>query len=166
MVAAKVAAEGFDDEVVVFALREAGDGDAADDACSGDVKGKAAAVGSVVSVGKTVFFGEGRFGLLEISADLVGAAMEASDDVGFSLDPAGVVWGSVGKGGVEEGLVGLAEAADIDDDGVVSSYRHIAEGEAEVPGDVVIEVREAELCLLADDCGDVFGDGHVRKIPE
>ncbi len=51
MVAAEFDAEGFDDEVVVFALGEAGDGDAADDAGSGDVDGEAAAVGGVVGVG-------------------------------------------------------------------------------------------------------------------
>ena len=44
-------AEGFDDEVVVVALGQAGDGDGADDACAGDVDGEAAAVGGVVGVG-------------------------------------------------------------------------------------------------------------------
>ncbi len=57
--------EGFDDEVVVFALCEARDGDAADDAGSGDVDGEAAAVGGVVGVGKVVAVVEGAVGLLE-----------------------------------------------------------------------------------------------------
>jgi hypothetical protein len=45
------AAEGFDDEVVVVALRQAGDRDRADDARACDVDGEAAAVGGVVGVG-------------------------------------------------------------------------------------------------------------------
>ena len=52
VVAAKLAADGFDDEVVVFALGQSGDGDGADDAGSGDLDGEAAAVGSVVGVGQ------------------------------------------------------------------------------------------------------------------
>ena len=65
VVAAEFDAEGFDDEIVVFALGEAGDGDAADDAGSGDVDGEAAAVGGVVGVGKVVAVGEGAVGLGE-----------------------------------------------------------------------------------------------------
>jgi hypothetical protein len=47
-------AEGFDDEVVVVALRQAGDRDRADDARTRDVNGEAAAVGGVVGVGQVV----------------------------------------------------------------------------------------------------------------
>ena len=86
-------AEGFDDEVVIFALGEAGDGDCADDAGAGDVDGEAAAVGGVVGVGEVVAVAEGAVGLLEHEADGVGWAVEAGDDVGFALDPAGVVGG-------------------------------------------------------------------------
>ncbi len=84
-------AEGFDDEVVVVALGQAGDGDRADDACAGDVDGEAAAVGGVVGVGEVVAVGEGAVGVLEGEADGVGAAMEAGDNVGFTLHPAGIV---------------------------------------------------------------------------
>ena len=58
-------AEGFDDEVVVVALGQAGDGDRADDACAGDVDGEAAAVGGVIGVGEVVAVGEGAVGLFE-----------------------------------------------------------------------------------------------------
>lgn len=50
----EVEAETFDDEVVVVALREAGDGDGSEDAGSGDVEGEAAAVGGVVGLGEIV----------------------------------------------------------------------------------------------------------------
>lgn len=102
---------------MVFALWKAGDGDAADDAGTVDVDGKAAAVGGVVGVGEVVPVRKGAVALFEREPDGVGAAMEAGDDVGFSLDPAGIVGRGAGKCGVEERLVGLAEAADIDDDG-------------------------------------------------
>ena len=55
----------FDGEVVVFALGEARDGDAADDSGTFDVEGEAAAVRGVVGVGEAVAFGEGAVVLLE-----------------------------------------------------------------------------------------------------
>jgi hypothetical protein len=158
---AELVADCFDDEVVVFALRQAGDGDAADDAGSGDFDGEAAAVGGVVGVGQGVSFGEGQAGLLKCEADGVGAAVEAGDDVGFALDPAGVVGRGAGHGGVEEWLVGLAEAADVDDDGVAAGDGEFAEGEAETPCGFGIEGGEEEFCFLAGDDGEVVGDGHV-----
>jgi hypothetical protein len=153
-------AEGFDDEVVVFALSEAGDGDAADNAASGDVDGEAAAVGGVVGVGKVVALVEGAVGLLEREADGVGASMEAGDDIAFALDPAGIVGCCSGECGVEEGLVGIAKAADVDDDGVLASGGQIAEAETEAPGSVVVEAGEAEFGFLSGDDGEVFGEGH------
>ena len=84
-------AEGFDGEVVVFALGEAGDGDSAYDACSGDGDRDAAAVGGVVGVGEAVLLVEGGAVVLELEAERVGAAVEAGDHVGFALDPACVV---------------------------------------------------------------------------
>jgi len=153
-------AEGFDDEVVVFALSEAGDGDAADDAGSGDVDGETAAVGGVVGVGKVVAVVEGAVGLLECEADGVGAAMEAGDDVAFALNPTRVVGCCAGEGGIEEGLVGIAKAADIDDDGVLAGDGQVAKAETETPGGVVVEAGEAELGFLSGDDGEVFGEGH------
>ena len=41
---------------MVGALRKAGNGGAADDACSGDANGEAAAVSGVVDVGQALFF--------------------------------------------------------------------------------------------------------------
>ena len=81
-------AEGFDDEVMVFALGQAGDGDAADNAGAGDVDGEAASVGGVVGFGEVVAFAEGAVALLEREADGVGAAVKAGDDVRFALNPA------------------------------------------------------------------------------
>ena len=155
-------AEGFDDEVVVFALSEAGDGDAADDAGSGDVDGETAAVGGVVGVGKVVAVVEGAVGLLKCETDGVRAAMKAGDDVAFALDPAGIVGCRAGERGIEEGLVGIAKAADIDDDGVLAGDGQVAKAETETPGGVIVEAGEAELGFLPGDDCEVFGDGHRR----
>jgi hypothetical protein len=153
-------AEGFDDEVVVFALWEAGDGDAADDAGAGDVDREAAAVGGVVGVGEVVAFAEGAVALLERQTDGIRAAMEASDDVGFALHPARVVGRGASERGVEEWLVRLAEAADIDDEGLTAGDGQLAEALAETPGGVVVEGGEVEFCFLTSDGGEVFGDRH------
>ncbi len=153
------AAEGFDDEVVVVALGQAGDGDRADDAGAGDVDGEAAAVGCVVGVGEVVAVAEAALILFEGQADGVGAAVEAGDDVGFAQDPAGVVR-SASERGVEERLVRLAEAADVDDDGLLAGDGKLADAEAETPGSVVVEAGEEEFGFLAGYGGEVFGDGH------
>jgi len=81
VVAPEFEAEGFDDQVVVVALGQAGDGDAADDSGCVDVDGEAAAVRGVVGVGQAVAFAEGAVALREREADGVGAAVEAGDDV-------------------------------------------------------------------------------------
>jgi hypothetical protein len=160
VVAAERDAEGFDYQVVVLALGEAGDGDGADDAGGGDLEREAAPVGGIVGVGQGVFLGEGGVGVFEMEADGVGAAVEAGDGVGFSLDPAGVVGGGTGEGGVEEGLVGLAEAADVDGDGVFTGNGEFAEDEAEAPGGVSVEVGEEEFLFLEGEGGEVVWDGH------
>ena len=85
--------------------------------------------------------------------------MEAGDHVDLALDPAGVV-GCSSERGVEERLVRLAEAADVDDDGLLAGENEFAEAEAETPGGVVVEAGEVEFGFLAGDCGEVFGDGH------
>ncbi len=90
--------------------------------------------------------------------------MEAGDDVGFALDPAGVVGGGAGQGGIEEGLLRVAEAADVDDDLVLAGDGEFAEGEAEAPGGVGVEVGEVEIGFLADDGGYVVREGHESRI--
>ena len=152
MVLLEFEAEGFDDEVVVVALGQAGDCDRADDAGARDVNREAAAVGGVVGVGEAVAFAEVAAVLFEGQADGVRAAVEAGDDVGFAQDPAGVV-GRASECGVEERLVGLAEAADVDDDGLLAGDGEVAEAEAETPGGVVVEAGEVEFGFLAGDGG-------------
>ena len=164
MVLVEFEAEGFDDEVVIFALGQAGDSDSPDDAGAGDVDGEAAAVGGVVGVGEVVAFAERAVILLEREADGVGAAVKAGDDVGFALDPPGVVWCSA-KCGVEERLMRLAEAADVNDDGLVAGSGEFAKAEAETPGGIVVEGGEEELGFLTGDLGEVFGDGHCEMLP-
>ncbi len=149
-------AEGFDDEVVVFALGQAGDGDAADDACSGDVDGEAAAVGGVFGVRQRVFFGDRCVVVLEVEAQLIGAAVEAGDHVRFALDPAGVVGRGAWEGGVEERMVRMAETADVDDDGVATGEGEFAEGGAEAPCGFGVEGGEDKFRFLSSDGGEVF----------
>jgi hypothetical protein len=88
--------------------------------------------------------------------------MEACDYVRFALHPAGVVRSGAGEGGIEDRLVGLAEAADVDDEGLVAGDGQLADALAETPGGVVVEGGEAEFGLLANDGGEIFGDGHER----
>ena len=138
---------------MVFALGESGDGDGADDSGSDDVDGEAASVSGVVGVGKVVAVGEGAVGLLEEEADGVGRAVEAGDYVDLALDPALVVRSGAGECGVEELLVRLAEAADVDDDALVAGEGEVAKGEAEMPSVVVVEGGEAEFGFLSGDEG-------------
>src|SRR6185503_2776296 len=140
-----------------FALGQAGDGDRAEDACSGDVDGEAAAVSGVVGFGESVLFGDGGVVLLEEEADLIGAAVEAGDDVGFALDPAGVVGRGASERGVEERLGRIAEAADVDDESVAAGEGEFAQGVAETPGGAGVEGGEDELGFLAGDGGEVVG---------
>ena len=116
MIAAELDAETFNGEIVVVALRKPGDGDTADDSGASDVDGEAAAMGGVVGVRESVFFAEGCAGVLEVEADLIGTAVEAGYHVGFALHPAGVVGRGAGKGGIEERLIWMAKAANVDDD--------------------------------------------------
>ena len=157
VVEVQLEAEGFDDELVVGALGQAGDGDAAEDAGAGDGEREGAAMGGVVGLGEGVLFGEGGAAFGEGEADGVGAAVEAGDDVRFALDPAAVVRGGAGEGGVEELLERGAEAADVDDEAVVALDGEAAEGVAERPGGVGVEGGEGELALLLGDAGAVFG---------
>jgi hypothetical protein len=163
VVATEFDAEAFDSKVVIGALGQAGDGNAAYDAGAGDVDGEATTVGGVIGVGQGVFFAEGGAALLELKADLIGAAVEAGDDIRFALDPAGVIRCRARESGVEEGLVRIAEAADIDDDRELAREGKLAEGEAEAPGGIVVEVGEVKLGFLMDDGGEVFSERHGCK---
>jgi hypothetical protein len=55
-------AEGLDDQLVVEALGQAGDGDAAEDAGAGDDEWEGAAVDGLVGLGEGVLFGDGSAG--------------------------------------------------------------------------------------------------------
>ena len=63
-----------------------------------------------------------------------------------------------------EGETGLAEAANIDHDGVVARDGKIAQHEAELPGIVTVKAGEPKLGLLLDDAGEVVGWSH-RRVP-
>ena len=164
MVVVEFTAEGFDHQVVVFALGQPGDGDAADDAGSGDVDGEAAAMSGVVGVGQPVSLAQGSVVELEIDADLIGAAMETGDHVRFALDPTGIVRGGAGQGGVEERLVRLAEAANVDNDGVAAGNGEFAQGTAKTPGGFGIEGGEDKLRFLPGDGDEIVIERHGCSI--
>ena len=163
-------AKGFDDEVVVVALGEARDRDGADDAGVGNVQGEAAAVGGIVLFGEVVALAELASGLLEQAAHMVGALVKARDGAGFAADPAGIVGRGAGQGAVKEWLVGVAEAADVDDEGLAARDGQLAEQGAELPGDFGREGVEGEGGFLKGELGDilrdVLGDGHGRERAE
>lgn len=164
VVVVQLAADGFDDQVMVFALGQAGDGDASDDAGSGDMDGKAAAVSGVFGVGESVSLAECGVVELEIDAELVGTAVEAGDHVRFALDPAGVVRCGPGQGSVEERLVRLAEAANVNDEGVAAGDGEFTQGAAESPGGFGIEGGEDELRFLPGDGDEIVVKRHGCSI--
>jgi len=157
-------AERFDDEVVVFALREPGDRDATQNARSSYVEGKATTVSCIVGIGKTVPFGKGDLVLLEIEANPIRAAVEAGNNVRFALNPSSVVGSRASERSVEQGLMRQTEATDIDNDSVVARNGHVAEAQAKAPRSIVVEAVEPELGLLLGDSCKVFGDCHRRVL--
>jgi len=153
VVLAEFETEGFDDEVMVIALCEAGNGDGGNQAGMDDADGKATAVAGIVGSGKAASF-ERRLLLLEIEADRVGTAMEAEDYVGLAADPLGVIGCGAGKSAVEERLQGTAN---IDDDGKSAVKGKGAKAGAETPGDLLVEGRKDESAFLERDAGEILG---------
>lgn len=138
----QVEAESFHGEFVVVAGGEAGDGDRSHDAAGGgDRDGEAATHRRVEAFRKRVALGNGLVERLEAEADRVGAAVEAGDDVCLASGPACVVGGRAGESGVEEGLGGRAEAADVEHEGVLAGDGKLADHAAQAPGDACVEVR-------------------------
>jgi chromate transporter len=148
---------------VVFALWKAGDRNRSDDARVADVERETAAVRGVVGVRQSVLLDEGGVVVCEIEAELIGAAVESRDHVGFALDPAGVIGRGAGQRGVEERLRRLAEPANVDDECVAAGDGEFAEQNAELPGVVVIEAREEKFGLLMNDVREVLSDSHACK---
>lgn len=151
-------ADGLDGEFVIVALGQAGDGDAADDACALDANGEAAAVGGVVDGGEPLFFFERGVRAGELATDGVRAAVEARYDVDFAADPLGLIGDCAGKRAVEELL---AEAADIDGETATALDGERAEARAEVPGGGFVEGFEDKFRFLAGDGGEIVVGIHV-----
>src|SRR5437764_113792 len=97
--------------------------------------------------------------MLQRQADGVGTAMESRNNIGLTLHPAGIVRRPAERR-VEERLVRLAEAADVDDDDLLAGQGEVAKAHAETPGRVVVEAWEAELGFLTCNDGEVFGESH------
>ena len=101
---------------------------------------KAAAVGSIVSVGQIVAIGKAAIGMFEGEPDSVRAAMEAGDNIGFALHPAGVVRSSA-KRGVKERLMRLAEAAYVDDNSLLTGNGEFAHAQVLEQDDVLEQLQ-------------------------
>ena len=54
----------------------------------------------------------------------------------------------------------MAEAANVDDDGVAAGDGEFAEGGAQAPCGLCVEGGEDEFCFLPGDGGEVVGEGH------
>jgi hypothetical protein len=145
---------------MIFALRKTGDGDRSDNSGMENMQGEAASVSGIVGVVEGIFLFESDIALRKVEANLVRAAVETGDNVGFALHPTGVIGRGTGECGVEERLDRLAEAPNIDDESMFAGYGKIAEQCAETPGVLAVEVWKAKLCLLVDDTSEICGRGH------
>ena len=121
IVAAQHRAQRLDHQVVIVALRQAGDGDAADDARAFHDQRERAAVGRIIGDGKPIAFEQrGAFRFLG-HADGVRAAMEARDHVALAAHPFDVI----GRGAFERGIKQrLPETAHVDHQRQSAFQRH------------------------------------------
>lgn len=166
VISAEMNTERFNDKAVVVALWQPGDRDGSDDSGSIDVQRKAASVCGVVGFGQVVAFAEGFADLLEVTAYLIRAAVKAGDDVNLALHPACIVGSRPCERGVEELLIGLAEAAYVDHYVLAAREREITHQIAKCPGDVMIEARKAQFSFLTLYEFDVFVEGHAERIAQ
>ena len=86
------------DEIVIVALREPGDGDCANASRAREENREAPAVWSVVFQIETCFRLQSGLSALMRQADGVGAAVIALDDVAFAANPVPVVRSGAGHG--------------------------------------------------------------------
>src|SRR5947207_806530 len=100
--------------------------------------GEATAVGRVVGVGQPVTLTKQAACVFQGEADGIRRAMESRNNIGLALHPPCIV-GRSSQRSVEERLMRLPEATDVDDDGLIASNGEFAEAEAETPSGVVIE---------------------------
>lgn len=138
IIAAEDGAKGFDGKLVIGALGEAGDGDAAYDAGALNRERKRSAVGSVIGHGKALRFIDGFVLDFLDEPEGVGTAVESRDHIALAAHPLGVIGRGALKGRIEKRLT---EAADIDDYGETALYGQRSEERAELPGSLDIEAR-------------------------
>lgn len=155
------ATKGLDHQFVVGALRQTGNGDAANNACASHCKRECAAVRAIVGKGKALAL-EKRFSLeLFLQADGVGAAVEACDGVRLSAGPLNIVWsGSVHRGVKER----LSEAANVDHDGERALACEEIKLCPKLPRGAGRELWENELTFLESNVFEVFGEVHGRVL--
>ena len=114
-------------------------------------------MGCIVGEGQTLSFVD-RLAFLFFAESLgVGAVVEARDYVVFAAHPFDVVGGCSFHGCVEERL---AEAADIDHNRQLAICGDVAQGGAELPGDVGIHARQHEFAFLQCDALQIFSQTH------
>ena len=95
----------------------------------------------VVCFGEEEFLLDGFVLFFEKEAPVEGAVAGEVDEVNFALDPAFVVGGAAGEGGIEE--LAMVEA-DVDDDGVGVVLCFLMEILPDLPSSFFIEVGELE----------------------
>jgi hypothetical protein len=145
---------------MVGALRQSGDGHAADDSSTFHANGKAAAVGGKIHGGQPLFFFQAALLLGEFETDGVGTAMKAGDDVRLAAHPFGLVGYRSGQCCGEEHLT---EAADVNHQRIAALDGHLAQTRAKLPCGVFIKVLEDEGRFLTGDEGDIFSDAHEEN---
>lgn len=120
------AGQNLDHQIVVIALRQARNGDGADDAGILDMDGEAAAMGCEIQGRDTAMVIERVLLGEELAPDPVGALEVTQHHVALAPHPFGIIGGASGKRRVEE--LPRAEA-DIDDDRQPACLGQIAEFE-------------------------------------
>jgi hypothetical protein len=161
VIAPEEGTEGFDDEVVVVALCEAGDGDGSDDSSIRDAEREAATVRRIVGEGQTVSFEEGSVLTLHFQAEGIRAAVEARDDVAFAAYPLGVVGHGRSNGSVEERLT---EAANVNyQSRELTGERELVQLRPYGPGLRLVEAVQGQFPFLYGNEGEILGDRHSQK---
>src|SRR5207237_4228215 len=147
-------AQRLDDQVVIFALRQAGDGDAANYSGIHYVQREAAAVRSIILFGQIITSAEAQAALLEQPADVIRTFVKPRDNVDLARDPALIVRRGSGERGVEELLVRRSEPAHVDYQRSLALKRHLPQCGSDQPGGIGRELVERERGFLLLQRGD------------
>jgi hypothetical protein len=156
--AAQLSAKSFDGQLMIGALRQAGNSHGTDAPRTYDAQGKTAAVAGIIRQREPVAIKQVRLFLFQLSSYGIGTAMEARHHITLAANPFDVIGGCAGQCGVKQRLT---EAPDVDDKAVVASDGQSTNAAAQFPGCFLVEANELKFLFLEGNTGDVFTDGHV-----